>query len=321
MSVTDSQPPFDWIEIAARLSRFIGLSPVQTRWKLMAWRDSLKTTKVRAQNKVEQIQYEHKICPYCQTLQDQGNKRCVNCGRSLLPRWMEMLRRTGLVMPRLESVSTAISLALILIYARMVIFQGGGGIMMFQIDTLVQFGAHYPPLVVQGQWWRLFTAVFLHAGLWHLMFNVIALQQIGPMCEQIFGRTRMLFYFMLTAVVANVGYQFFGGDVVSVGASGGLMGLIGLAGGWGQKEGSGFGLAVRNQMVKWAVYTIGFGFFIGANNIAHLGGFVCGFLIGFLVKTSRQRNDVFKWVDWVEAVLGVTAALGTFFLCMFPPGS
>jgi rhomboid protease GluP len=316
--MTDPQTPLDWIEMLAKLSGWIGMNPVRTRWKLMAWRESLQRKKNQTQTTVEHVRYAHKICPYCGTLQDQGRSRCVACGRSLSPRWIEMVRRLGLQFPHFQSVSSLIAFALFLIYIRMILTPGTGTFFSFTAEGLVRFGAHYPPFVAQGEWWRLFTAVFLHGGLFHIAFNVMALLQIGPWVEQIFGKKRMLFYFMLTGVLANVGYQFFGGNVVSIGASGALMGLIGLAGGWGHKDGSGLGRAVRDQMVKWAVYTVLFGFMIGANNIAHVGGFLSGFLLGLGLKPVQFQNPSYDWWYGIEGLLGLVSAFATLALCLFP---
>jgi rhomboid protease GluP len=310
--------PFDWIEVLAKLSRWIGLNPVQTRWKLMAWRESLHRQKNQAKTTVEHVRYVHKICPYCGTLQDQNRSVCIACGRSLSPRWIEMVRRLGLRLPRFQSVSSMLCFGFLLIYIRMLLAPESGTLFGFNVDTLVQFGGHYPPFVARGEWWRLFTAVFLHGGLFHIAFNVMALLQIGPWVEQIFGKRRMLFYFMVTGVLANLGYQLLGGNVVSIGASGALMGLIGMAGGWGHKDKSGLGRAVRDQMVKWAIYTVVFGFLIGANNIAHVGGFLTGFLLGLWLEPARSQKASYNWWYWIEGFLGFSLALATFLLCLFP---
>jgi rhomboid protease GluP len=170
-----------------------------------------------------------------------------------------------------------------------------------------------------GEWWRLSTYIFLHANLMHILFNLIALQQIGPQIEQVFGRGRMLFFFMLTGIVAGLGSEWMGLRGVGIGASGALMGLIGLAAGWGQRDGTRMGKAVRDQMVMWGLYTMVFGFMMGADNAAHGSGFACGALLGFLCKAQWERTDNKGW-DILFGLVGALTALGTIALVLFPPG-
>ena len=172
---------------------------------------------------------------------------------------------------------------------------------------------------MEGEWWRLSTYIFLHAGLVHILFNLIALQQIGPQIEQVFGRGRMLFFFMLTGIAAGAGSELLGLRGVGIGASGALMGLIGLAAGWGQRDGTAMGKAVRNQMAMWGFYTMIFGYMIGADNAAHGSGFVSGALLGLLCKAQWERAGNRGW-DILFGLVGAAAAMGTVALVLFPPG-
>ncbi len=309
----------DWIDWVVKAAAFFGANPVRLRWKLLSWRDSMGRAKNRGQSTVEHITYEHKVCPHCGSLQDKGRKVCSDCGKGLSPRFWEILRRLGFTLPKFGSVTGLITAVCVAAYVRLVVYQGGGGLMSFDIDTLMRFGAHYPPYVWAGQWWRLSTAILLHAGLWHILFNLMALQQIGPTLEEIFGRGRILFYFMVTGILANVGSEILGLHAPAIGASGALMGLMGLAAGWGQKDGSPMGRNVRDLMVKWTLYTIVFGFMIGADNGAHISGFVCGGVIGLIAKPSyswSHHNSL--WVK-IQTFLGAVLFAGTALLVFFPP--
>jgi rhomboid protease GluP len=206
-----------------------------------------------------------------------------------------------------------------LIYVRMVFFQGPSGVLAFDQNTLIRFGAHWREATEDGQFWRISTAMFLHAGLMHIAFNLFALMQVGPFVEQIFGKGRMLFLYMVTGIIANIGSELWISHGLAIGASGAIMGLIGVAAGWGQRNGTSMGQNIRNQMVKWLVYTVVFGFFIGADNAAHLMGFISGALFGYFYKP--------KWGDWgthtflykVETGIGILLAGATVFLVFFPP--
>jgi rhomboid protease GluP len=97
------------------------------------------------------------------------------------------------------------------------------------------------------------------------------------------------------------------------------MGLIGLAAGWGHKDGTRTGIAIRNFMAQWGLYTIVFGFLVRADNAAHASGFACGFLLGLLARPQwDQRRS--RALDGVMTFIGVVLAAGTAFLVFFPPG-
>lgn len=320
--MSDSQPSHDWIDLVTRLAGFIGMNPVRTRWRLMAWRESWKSSKNRAQNTVEHIRYQHKICPHCGALQDASQKTCSDCGKALSPRFWEMLKRVGLVLPQFNSISSLLSFIMILIYIRMVFYGGPGGILAFDSDTLIHFGAHWRGATEQGEFWRISTAIFLHAGLLHITFNLIALMQIGPVVEQIFGRGRTLFFFMVTGILGNMGSELWFSNALAIGASGAIMGLMGIAAGWGQRDGTFMGRNVRDQMVKWLLYTVVFGIFIHADNAAHLTGFVGGAIFGYFYKpqwggVQAPRSLFYK----IETVVGILLMGITVFLVFVPPVS
>jgi rhomboid protease GluP len=128
----------------------------------------------------------------------------------------------------------------------------------------------------------------------------------------------MLFFFMLTGILAGAGSEVLGLRGVGIGASGSLMGFIGMAAGWGQKDGGRMGLAVRDMMVKWALYTVVFGVLIRADNAAHVTGFLSGALIGWISKPQWRRPKS-PLADWFFGLAGAGAAIGTVLLILFPP--
>jgi rhomboid protease GluP len=301
----------DWIETAAKLAGFIGLNPVRVRWKLLAWREARQAAQNRRREAVAHIQYQHRICTACGSVQDKSSRVCGACGAKLTPRFMEILQRAGLIAPRTQSVSSLLAMAIAVIYARMVLFESGGGVFTFKIETLMHFGGMYGAYVREGEWWRLSTAIFLHGGLWHILFNLVALMQVGPSLEEIFGRGRILFIFMATGIAASLAQYLFGPVGVMVGASGAIMGLIGAAAGWGQRDGTRVGIEIRNRTVTWAVVIVIFGWFIGAANWAHVGGFVAGAMLGLIYKPQRERPRGFSALGLLETWLGALSAAAT----------
>lgn len=150
-------------------------------------------------------------------------------------------------------------------------------------------GALYAPSVlVDGEYYRLFTAAFLHFGASHLMNNMLMLYIMGERLEHAVGSVRMLVIYLLSAVAANVFTVFFytvtGTDAISAGASGALMGVIGaFLAVLLRRRGTVGGVGRRQVLVLIAV-TLYSGFISGTtNNAAHISGLVFGFLLGLVL--------------------------------------
>ncbi len=97
------------------------------------------------------------------------------------------------------------------------------------IDNLLRFGAQLDSLVLQGEYWRLITAMFIHIGVIHLLCNGYALYVLGKDCERIFGRVWYLILFVLCGIAGNLLSLWIhhGTHAVSAGASGAIFGLAG----------------------------------------------------------------------------------------------
>ncbi len=312
----------DWVERLAKLSAWFGFNPVRVRWKLDRLRQRAAERRSRAGQRVEQIRYAHKVCPRCGRVNDRADDVCAGCGNKLGGRIWQVLTRIGVSFPEALSVSSLLGLAIVAVYARMALYEGGpDSIFSFKLETLFRFGGRWPPAIEAGEWWRLGTSVFMHAGIWHLGFNLLALAQIGPMVEETFGRGRMLLLFLLTGIAANVGALAVGVYGIGIGASGAIMGLTGMAAGWGQRDGTSAGINVRNRMLKWAAYVMIFGYVIGADNAAHLFGFLAGGLFGFALPPEHLRRTERGWLRLMQAIIGAVVAIALVALCLWPPTS
>ena len=76
---------------------------------------------------------------------------------------------------------------------------GGVHPMAPTIDRLIQWGANYGPKTTNGEWWRMFTAMFLHIGVLHLLFNMIALWNVGSFMERVLGSAGFVVLYLLSA--------------------------------------------------------------------------------------------------------------------------
>jgi len=305
----EPQPDADaWIEKVVKVAGALGLNRMRVRWKLLRWQESRRKARRWREQRIEHIRYQHKTCSECGAVQDKNEAICTGCGAKLIGRGIQVLQRIGLTMPRVVSMSTLLALGLLGVYVRVWI-AAGGGIGSPPVALLHDFGGH-SPWATAGEPWRLVTAMFLHAGLWHLGFNLIAIATIGPRIEALYGRLTMLMLFIITGTLANAGSEVMGLAGVGIGASGGVMGLIGAAAGYGQRLGTSGGRALRDDMLKWTAYTIVFGFWLGADNWAHAFGALLGAAFGYAVRPALWQRPRLVGLRALGKLVGVAGAVG-----------
>ena len=141
--------------------------------------------------------------------------------------------------------------------------------------------------VAEGEWWRLITAGFLHAGLMHLLFNCLALYTLGTPFEALYGRTRYAILLLISLLAGSYASITFNAEnQVSVGASGAIFGLFGALLVVGRR----LGADTRSTLTLLAINTA---IAIAIPNIdwrAHLGGLAGGVVVATLYKLIPQRN-------------------------------
>ncbi len=141
--------------------------------------------------------------------------------------------------------------------------------------------------VAEGEWWRLITAGFLHAGLMHLLFNCLALYTLGTPFEALYGRTRYAILLLISLVAGSYASTTFNAEnQVSVGASGAIFGLFGALLVVGRR----LGADIRSTLTLLAINTA---IAIAIPNIdwrAHLGGLAGGVVVATVYKLIPQRR-------------------------------
>jgi rhomboid protease GluP len=172
-----------------------------------------------------------------------------------------------------------------------------------------RLGASLPLGYNISQPWRFITAIFLHGGLLHIGFNMWVLLDIGPMVEEMYGSARYLFLYVVTGAAGYVVSSFAGHS--SVGASGSLLGLIGvlLAGTTGRKSMQ--AQALRSALIRWLIYIGVLGFlFSGTDNYAHFGGVATGYVLGRLMPdrapadvSERRLADSLGWAAGIAIAI------------------
>jgi rhomboid protease GluP len=277
--------------------------PIRWRYKIDRWRNQLGSLFRR-----QPAAARPRLCPACGTLVGSTAGRCHQCGASLTFSLAAASRSLSKLLPQTSPVSYGIlGLCCVLYGVSLLItinrsgFQapGGGFGALFglgRIDgtTLYRVGASLPLFFIPNdlsQPWRLITAIFLHANLLHIGFNMWILMDIGPMIEDLYGSARFLFVFITTGVCgyvlsAGTGHQ-------SVGASGSILGLVGLLLALTSGRRSIAMQMLRTQLFYLIAYTVVLGMMPGIDNYAHVGGFVAGFLLGKMMA-DRQPAGVLE---------------------------
>ncbi|MBW2596034.1 MAG: rhomboid family intramembrane serine protease [Deltaproteobacteria bacterium] len=147
------------------------------------------------------------------------------------------------------------------------------------------------PIDRLGRWWTLLSASYLHGGLLHIAFNMLALRQLGPFVLREYGLYRFLIIYTVTGI-AGFYLSYLAGVSLTIGASASICGLIGATLYYGKSRGDIYGQAIYKQVMGWVVGLAMFGFMIpGINNWGHGGGIVAGILLGFLMGYNEKHRE------------------------------
>lgn len=162
-------------------------------------------------------------------------------------------------------------------------------------EQLLAWGGNLGLVTVHGEWWRLLTAMFLHAGLIHLAFNGYFLWAVGRVTEQVFGPVAFTLIYLASGLIASTVSLLWQPDVVSVGASGALFGAFGGFLGFTLRRRELLPPAFVKQVYRNALFLIGINVLIGLSieNIdvaAHIGGLVAGVGLGWLLARLAERK-------------------------------
>ena len=170
------------------------------------------------------------------------------------------------------------------------------------IDIISYFDNSWMTVKENGEYYRIFTSMFLHADLNHLLNNMFILFIIGKRYEYSEGKFRFgLVYFLggILASIASLSYNMIlGNEIVSLGASGAIFALIGASVASVIKCRNKLKTISKKQMILFAVFSLYAGFAnTTTDNIAHLGGLIAGFLIGLAI-TEQSHNQEGIWHEY-----------------------
>ena len=199
---------------------------------------------------------------------------------------------------RKEPVTAGLILLNILVFL-IVEFTGSSQNTMHMLDC----GAAFTPMIIQGgEYYRLFTCMFLHFGIYHIANNMLVLFVLGQRLEPVVGKIKFILIYLLGGLGGNI-FSFImemksADYAVSAGASGAVFAVMGAM----------LYVVIRNhgriqdisvrQMVIMAGFSLYFGFTsTGVDNAAHIGGMVCGFILAAVLYHPGNFSGRTMWKD------------------------
>jgi len=262
------------------------------------------------------------MCPHCRAFITTHDKVCPYCNERVGPRAVEV-RNPGAIMGGFIPHARFVTMLILIINAGLflatVVFsaQNGGGLMSVDGRTLFDFGAKYRLAILgYGQWWRLVTAGFLHGGLLHIAMNSWVLFDLGAQVEDIYGASRLIVIYFLGTTFGFL-LSTYWTAAISVGASAGIMGLLGALIALGvRNRHTAQGAALQGMYVRWAVYILIIGVLPGLHidNAAHIGGLAAGFAVGYVAGTPRIASGAGERLWRAAAALCVLITAGCFLM-------
>lgn len=247
------------------------------------------------------------LCPSCGLLVGVNDPQCNNCGRRRpgLFGFAAGLRDLGQGLgfaPLVMWACGALYIATLVVGRESIETRGLLSLLSPGGETLFLFGSSGSiPVFGEGRWWTVFSAPWLHAGLLHIGFNMMAVRDLVPAVSHLYGTARTVLIYVLAgvagALLSSLGGRylpflpyFLRGAGFTVGASGAVFGLIGAVFHYGWRGGNPL---IREHAVRWALGGLVFGLAVpGIDNVNHMGGLLGGYVVARLLDPLKpERTD------------------------------
>ena len=294
------------------LLRMFGTNRTRVRWKWERFKTRMAAQKSRVENRSRAVTYAHKACAKCGHPADRFARKCVACG-ARLPSWIgAKLTLLARMLVDSDGGFAASSVFLMMNVGIYLLMFKQAQSFSFTNGQAIRWGAWatVPPLTYD--WPRWVTSCFLHGGVMHIAFNMIALVQLAPPLEGIYGRRRFELIYLAAGfggMATSVLWRAHAHDVtLGVGASGAIFGLIGAMVSYGLRRGGRVSAEFRRYFITWALYAFLFGYLLHADNLAHAGGFVTGALIALPLNEKTDPRPAPGWV-WALVELALIAVV------------
>ncbi len=255
------------------------------------------------------------LCPSCRHLVSAQAKHCLNCGTANPSAWWKNnriargLQDVDVIMRVLIGINIGMYIVSLLLHLRGLQTSLSNPLTFLAPDnrSLLILGATGTiPIDGLQRWWTLISATYLHGGILHIVFNMMAVRQLVPFIANEYGPARLFIIYTVTGII-GFGASYMAGIQFTIGASAAICGLLGAGLYFGKSRGGTYGAAIYRQLGGWALTLFLFGFMIsGINNWAHGGGIVAGILCGYWLGYQERDGEQF----W-HSVLGIACGVLT----------
>ncbi len=239
------------------------------------------------------------LCPNCRKLISTSESKCPYCGTGKPGSWYKNNAWTRGFRDPNQLIKTIIAINVGMYILSILFNPGATGLALNPITFLSPAGSSLELLGATGlvpiheyhRYWTLISASYLHGGILHIFFNMVAYRQLASIVSREFGLYRMFAIYTLSGVFGFwVSYLF---DVYwTIGASASVCGLVGAILYYGKSRGGVYGRALYKQIAMWVVFLFIFGFVVpGINNWGHGGGILAGIGLGFLLGYQEKRRE------------------------------
>lgn len=264
------------------------------------------------------IEKKSMLCPNCRRLISNDEPACPYCGIARPGALWKRAFAEVISLRRFDPVMAIIAVNAAFYLFSLLLNPGALGLsanpMTFLSpsgESLFLLGATGTLPIAYGRWWTLISAAFLHGGILHIFFNMMALRQLAPFVLDAFGLHRFAILYVWTGV-AGFFVSYLAGVPFTIGASAPVCGLIGAILYYGKSRGGFYGEAIYRQAMGWVVGLALFGLFIpGINNWAHGGGIISGLLLAFITgyRERREETSIHRILGTGSIVIAAAALL------------
>ena len=268
------------------------------------------------------------LCPNCRKLISVSEQRCPYCGVSKPGSiWKNNLWTRGFSDPRqfiltIIAVNIAMYVISLLLFANStslslnpllflspsdtsLLLLGATGTAPINRFQLILQATGIHPIEILSRWWTLVSAGYLHGGILHIAFNMLALRNLAPLVAREFGVYRMFIIYSISNVI-GFWVSYLAGVSLTIGASTGILGLVGALLYFGRSRGGVYGTAIYKQLGVWVVIIFVIGFMVPViNNWGHGGGLVAGAVLGILLGYEDKKKETYLH----KAIAGVCAVV------------
>jgi len=256
------------------------------------------------------------LCPNCRKLISADESRCPYCGISAPgSRWRNnfltrVLAQTDLLIRAIIFTNAGMYLLTVLFSAR------APGMSMNPLTALSPDNTSLMLLGATGaipidrlhRWWTILSANYLHGGLLHILFNMVAFWQLAPLVAREYGNFRMFSIYTLGGA-CGFWVSYLAGVPFTIGASAAVCSLIGAVLYYGKSRGGLYGRTIYKQVGAWAISIFIFGFLVsGINNWGHGGGMLAGIVLGVLLGYREKKAETSLHRSIAAACVVATAA-------------